>query len=566
MAENLKPFLCATIEKPLIRSEWEKWLRSFQIYTDAEEITSSLKKRNKLLHIGGPQLQEVAYSIPGAIEDFDEKKNNDVFKILVEKLNNHFTPKRNSVFERHIFRSLNVIEGETFNQFTLRLRQQMAKCIFGSTKSEIENICLIDKIIDEWAPLELKRKLLEKEYDLEEIIQLCQADEQIKKQSQSMQPTSNLDSVNKINLHKNFQANVTVECGRCGRKDHDDKSLNCPAKNQKCNKCNRFGHFARKCKTNFKRHYPSGKQWDVKRKRTDIRNVDNSSNSTDKTEDKCFRISSDHEMNETISCHIAGRPISMIIDSGSKFNLLSTEDWAKLQENKSALFNIRSKSNNNFRAYASDKLLRVLYVFEAPIYIGHMPEKIATFYVIENGRQSLLGKDTAIKLNVLRLGLNVNKVEELAPFPKWKNIVVKLAIDTNVTPVQQPVRRIPVALEEKVILKLEDGVKADIIEPVAGPSRWISPIVLAFKENGDIRMCIDMRRANRAILRENYPLPTFESFMTKLKGAKYFTRLDLKNAYHQIELHEDSREITTFITPRGLFRYKRLLFGVNSAP
>lgn len=566
MAENLKPFLCATIEKPLIRSEWEKWLRSFQIYIDSEEITSSLKKRNKLLHIGGPQLQEVAYSIPGAIEDFDEKKNNDVFKILVEKLNNHFTPKRNSVFERHIFRSINVIEGETFNQFILRLRQQMAKCIFGSTKCEIENICLIDKIIDEWAPLDLKRKLLEKEYDLDEIIQLCQVDEQIKKQSQSMQPTSNLDSVNKINLHKNSRANVTVECGRCGRKDHDDKSLNCPAKNQKCNKCNRFGHFARKCRTNLKRHYPSGKQWDVKRKRTDIHNVDNLSNSTDKTEDKCFKISSDHERDETILCHIAGRPISMIIDSGSKFNLLSTKDWVKLQENKSALFNIRSKSNNNFRAYASDKLLRVICVFEAPIYISHMPEKIATFYVIENGRQSLLGKDTAIKLNVLRLGLNVNKVEELAPFPKWKNIVVKLAIDTNVTPVQQPVRRIPVALEEKVILKLEDGVKADIIEPVVGPSRWISPIVLAFKENGDIRMCIDMRRANRAILRENYPLPTFETFMTKLKGAKYFTRLDLKNAYHQIELHEDSREITTFITPRGLFRYKRLLFGVNSAP
>lgn len=165
-----------------------------------------------------------------------------------------------------------------------------------------------------------------------------------------------------------------------------------------------------------------------------------------------------------------------------------------------------------------------------------------------------------------RKGYKTELNKELTPFPKWKNVVAKLAIDTNVTPVQQPVRRIPVVLEEKVILNLEDGVKADIIKPVAGPSRWIPPIVLAFKENDDIRMCTDMRRANRAILRQNYPLPTFETFMTKLKEAKYFTRLALKNAYHQIELHEYSREITTFISPHGLFRYKWPLFGVNSAP
>jgi len=54
--------------------------------------------------------------------------------------------------------------------------------------------------------------------------------------------------------------------------------------------------------------------------------------------------------------------------------------------------------------------------------------------------------------------------------------------------------------------------------------------------------------------------------MTKLKDAKFFSHLDLKDAYHQLELEESSREITTFITSKGLFQYKRLMFGVNSAP
>lgn len=106
----------------------------------------------------------------------------------------------------------------------------------------------------------------------------------------------------------------------------------------------------------------------------------------------------------------------------------------------------------------------------------------------------------------------------------------------------------------------------DSIQPVSGHSPWMSPMVITFKPNGDIRLCLDMQQANRAILRESYPLPTFESFMIKLWNAKLFSRLDLKDAYHQLELDEASRPITTFITPRGLFRYKQLMFGINAAP
>lgn len=164
------------------------------------------------------------------------------------------------------------------------------------------------------------------------------------------------------------------------------------------------------------------------------------------------------------------------------------------------------------------------------------------------------------------MGLPVNHIEIIAPFPKWKGVSVKLTIDPDVDPVKQPMRRIPVALEDKVNAKLEEAHRMDIIEPVSGHSPWISPMVIAFKPKGDIRLCLDMRQANRAILRENYPLPTFESFITKLRNAKLFSRLDLKDAYHQLELDEASRPITTFITPRGLFRYKRLMFGINAAP
>ena len=74
-----------------------------------------------------------------------------------------------------------------------------------------------------------------------------------------------------------------------------------------------------------------------------------------------------------------------------------------------------------------------------------------------------------------------------------------------------------------------------------------------------------MRRANEAILRERHPIPTVDEILQSLNGSKVFSKLDLRWDYYQLELIPDSREITTFVTHCGLFRYKSLLFGVNSA-
>lgn len=106
----------------------------------------------------------------------------------------------------------------------------------------------------------------------------------------------------------------------------------------------------------------------------------------------------------------------------------------------------------------------------------------------------------------------------------------------------------------------------DIIEKVKKPKSWVSPLVSILKENGDLRLCVDMRRANQVIQRLNHPLPVFDDLISRFRNAQYFTSLDIKQPFHQVELSEDCRDVTTFITNWGLFRYKRLLFGVNCAP
>lgn len=101
---------------------------------------------------------------------------------------------------------------------------------------------------------------------------------------------------------------------------------------------------------------------------------------------------------------------------------------------------------------------------------------------------------------------------------------------------------------------------------VTEPSPWISALVPVFKDNGELRLCVDMRRVNQAILREHYPLPIFDEIFPTLTEAKYFTVLDVKQAYHQCQLDVESRALTTFMTQWGRYRYKRLVFGVNCAP
>ncbi len=107
----------------------------------------------------------------------------------------------------------------------------------------------------------------------------------------------------------------------------------------------------------------------------------------------------------------------------------------------------------------------------------------------------------------------------------------------------------------------------DLIEPVPGPTPWISPIVPVPKRNGTdkIRICTDARYANRAIMRERHVTPTVDDLVVKPNGAKLIFKVDLKKGYNQIMIDEASRYITAFCTHLGIYQYKRLNFGINTA-
>jgi hypothetical protein len=106
-----------------------------------------------------------------------------------------------------------------------------------------------------------------------------------------------------------------------------------------------------------------------------------------------------------------------------------------------------------------------------------------------------------------------------------------------------------------------------IIEEVSGATPWLHPIVIVAKKNtSDIRMCVDLTKLNRFVRRPTNPqLTPWEVVRNIPKGTKHYAVFDALKGYHQIELDEESRALTSFMTPFGRMRYCRLPMGLSSA-
>ena len=93
----------------------------------------------------------------------------------------------------------------------------------------------------------------------------------------------------------------------------------------------------------------------------------------------------------------------------------------------------------------------------------------------------------------------------------------------------------------------------------------ISPVVLV-KKDGSWRFCADFRKLNNITIKDVYPLPRIDDSLSRLNGAKYFSIMDIQSGFWQLEVHPDSVEKTAFITPDGLWQFKKMPFGLCNSP
>lgn len=524
-----------------IAIDWEDFKNQLDLLFKLKAIDKPEEKKSLLLLLGGQDLRRICSTLP---EEGQENSDLDEYGNFLKKLDEFFIQKRSKRFERHVFRALKQKEEEKFDNFVLRLRAQALKCDWSLLQM---NDNIVDQIVEGCTQEKLRAKIMERDLDIDEAVQLGNNFETMMEQQKQFKNLGNFSKVEEINKIESKGKFADVTCSRCGHKGHTGAYPNCPALNRVCNVCRGVGHFANRCRSKRKSE-ESTRKWIPKRPKTSA--VKKEVNVLEESDDEENEVSYAFHLGcmDKIPVKIGGIEMEFIVDSGATVNVLSVSDWEWLKGKKVKVSDQKSDPEKKLLAYGSTTPLKVIGSFLAQIEVGKST-KADRFYVLQEGKHSLIGNSLAKSLGILKIGVDINLVEEnKSVFPALKGIEVKINLDKEVAPVFQPYRRVPLELEKKVAARIEELVQKDIIEKVDGHSSWASPLVVVPKTNGDIRLCVDMRRANKAVVVETFPFPNIEEMMVKLNGAQVFSKIDIKDAYYQVRLAEDSRDITTFIT------------------
>ncbi|XP_061127111.1 uncharacterized protein LOC133147011 [Syngnathus typhle] len=144
-----------------------------------------------------------------------------------------------------------------------------------------------------------------------------------------------------------------------------------------------------------------------------------------------------------------------------------------------------------------------------------------------------------------------------------RGVVHNIRVNNN-TPFRERSRRIAPADLDDLRRHLQGLLAAGIIKESRSP--YASPIVLARKKNGQLRMCVDYRTLNRRTIPDQYAVPRIDDALDCLSGSKWFSVLDLRSGYYQIPMADEDKEKTAFICPLGFFQFERMPQGITGAP
>ncbi|CAH8452171.1 unnamed protein product [Schistosoma rodhaini] len=358
------------------------------------------------------------------------------------------------------------------------------------------------------------------------------------------------------------RTNPSTPCWHCGAWHY---VRNCPFKQHRCRKCKVVGHKDGFC----------------------LKSTPNRSSNTKKTVPKpCTSSlslvsscqSSSPGERKFINININGHFFRLQIDTASDVTILSHKNWIKM--GRPSLQRTTKKPRTacgNFLHLEGQLECRVTFRESSFTGVCH----------ITPADLNLLGLDWFDQLKLADVPLNTicHMISQphgtesytrklMAQFSsifqpglgQCSTLKATLRLKPGAKPVFRPKRPVPYATLPTVDEELNRLQQQGVITPVSY-SAWAAPIVVIKKANGTLRICADFSTGlNAALEQHHYPLPVPADLFTMLNGGKFFAKLDLADAYLQVEVDEASKELLTINTHRGLFQYNRLPFGVKTAP
>lgn len=340
-------------------------------------------------------------------------------------------------------------------------------------------------------------------------------------------------------------------CSVCGYQGH--QASTCRFARYKCRKCGVQGHLKRMCNKSNGQHF-----------------VERCEAVDDDGKRLCCNIRTFRGEPLRDSVVVNGVSLVFEIDTGSPVTVISEQMYKRFFSNI-----LLEPSDAILHSYNGDRL-NIAGMLKLPFTYGDKTHEIVV-YVVFNGGPPLLGRDFFSRFNLQICSINKcnNFVEDVTlKYPKlfseklgcFKDVLVDLPLKPDSKPIFFKARPLPFSLRASVEKELDRLVGLGILVPVKY-SEYASPIVPVLKRDGSIRLCADYSvTINKQLLVDKYPLPRHEELFSKLHGGKFFSKLDLSQAYNQLVLNEPSQMLTCINTHKGLFKFTRLVFGLASAP
>ena len=545
-----------------LEEEWKFFLQKFRLYMTASGSSEKPEKTRlaMFLNFVGDEALKVyntfIFTAPADAEKLD---------VVINKFKDYCTPRKNVVHERFLFWRLSQQPGESIDTFVTTLRLRAASCEFDNqTESMIR-----DRIVLGCPDRQLQERLLrENELTLQKALDVCRASEATKGQMKSITADSAVITV--------VQKQPVKKCGKCGT-SHPPKR--CPAFGTICNFCRKQNHWSKCCRSVNRDTHTSVNQSQRRRWRSQSRSrnrqsssvtVNEAEASADETESDELHISaceSGVESSWRKEFVIQGTKVNCKLDTGAEANVMSFEVFSRLKNAP----NIRN-TNTVLTSYSnvSKKPMGV-----ATLQIRHRGKLFNTdFYIVEHCVSTLIGLPTCSTLGVLRRvdGVSSNHkhifdefadvFKGLGCYPHDHHIVT----DPSVSPVIHPPRRVPLSIQPKLKRQLDNMERLGVISKCEEPTDWVNSLLTVEKKDKSLRLCLDPRDLNMAIKRQHYAIPSCEDVLSRLHGKRVFTIIDMKDGFWQIKLDEASSKLCTFNTPFGRYSFKRLPFGISSAP
>ena len=562
-------------------------------------------------------------------KDYEEEislneRSNISFTRMVEALKQRYKPTKNTTLSNFEFHKLEQKETESFDLFVNRVKHEAASCEFKcGDNCTVQDILVRDQIIVRTFNDEIRKNALKQQWGLQELIlngrSLEAASEGASKIAKNNRlPSSDRSSdIRKVRKPGKYSRKKKAHdklkqvtrskstCSKCSSASCDGGKI-CPARKIVCFKCGKKGHFkgSKACKGRDRQANRVEDQSSSPSPAPSCSDTETSEDTTSESEEEIAstkRISRKHIPARRVSKvrkpnkirQVSTKPryqVQLVInektvdafaDTGADISVMSRELANELNLPL-------SKTKMKLKPYGS-KSINCVGLYQGTVMCGEGVANVR-IYVVKQNVEFLLSGIAAEDLGIIKFNSHprlisksnlirragVKKDEQLSQVvTAHKNVFngigllkdyqEQIHIDEEVQPVAEQPRPIPFHLRQRFKNEIERMEEQGIIEEHDGPAPWVSNAVLAPKDDGGIRVTVDMRNANKAILDTNVPIPREEDIRVQLSGCQYFTKLDFKSAFHQLEIAPESRYITVFYANGKLMRYKRLTMSTKPA-